>query len=289
MILRSDSRYIVYSFLLHGVVILMLLSLNKIILHQTTKPQVVSLELIDRFPARVVKPKDEDKRKLLVDQEHINDEVDPLAKYLSSHSQRVFKETVAREHGEFQNKKNNRQPMVKLQKQEALRPRPVLVKDLFGSYKNSLQKVIEKKFQSETQSFQEGGETSRSRDYLPETEEGVETLLTTHEFVYYTYYNRIRGQLSQYWEPKIKQKIIALFKRGRRIASTQDHVTKVQIVLDSKGLLIKVQVINESGIQDLDDVAVEAFKAAAPFPNPPKGIIDPDGTVKIQWDFVVES
>jgi len=53
--------------------------------------------------------------------------------------------------------------------------------------------------------------------------------------------------------------------------------------------LIKVQVIGRSGIQDLDDAAVEAFKAAAPFPNPPKGIVDEDGTIRIRWDFILEA
>jgi len=48
-------------------------------------------------------------------------------------------------------------------------------------------------------------------------------------------------------------------------------------------------VIGDSGIQDLDDAAIEAFKAAAPFPNPPKGVVENDGTVQIRWDFVLET
>jgi protein TonB len=76
---------------------------------------------------------------------------------------------------------------------------------------------------------------------------------------------------------------------GRTIASVEDRLTKVIIILDQKGTLIKVQVLDGSGVQDLDDAAVEAFRAAAPFPNPPKGIIDPDGTIKIRWDFVLEA
>ncbi|HPI41531.1 MAG TPA: TonB family protein [Pseudobdellovibrionaceae bacterium] len=53
--------------------------------------------------------------------------------------------------------------------------------------------------------------------------------------------------------------------------------------------MVKVQVIGDSGIQDLDDAAIEAFKAAAPFPNPPKGVVENDGTVQIRWDFVLET
>ena len=50
-----------------------------------------------------------------------------------------------------------------------------------------------------------------------------------------------------------------------------------------------VQVLNDSGIRDLDDAAVEAFKEAAPFPNPPEGIVESDGTIKIRWDFILEA
>ena len=35
--------------------------------------------------------------------------------------------------------------------------------------------------------------------------------------------------------------------------------------------------------------AIEAFKEAAPFPNPPAGIVESDGTIKIRWDFVLEA
>ena len=42
-------------------------------------------------------------------------------------------------------------------------------------------------------------------------------------------------------------------------------------------------------MRELDDAAVEAFRQAAPFPNPPKGLIETDGTIKIRWNFVVES
>jgi protein TonB len=40
---------------------------------------------------------------------------------------------------------------------------------------------------------------------------------------------------------------------------------------------------------DLDSAAVEAFRQAAPFPNPPKGMVEADGTIKIRWDFVLEA
>ncbi len=134
-----------------------------------------------------------------------------------------------------------------------------------------------------------GGSSSQTKDYLPDTEKGMETILSTQEFVYFTYYNRIRNQLNQYWEPKIKEKMIHMFKKGRKIASKEDQITKVLITLNTKGELVKVKILSESGTQELDEVALEAFKLAAPFPNPPKGIANENGVIEIRWDFVVET
>lgn len=271
---------------------------------QALKPSApISLEVIEVKPKEALSKKQDVKKGHIVDQERINNELDPNAKYLSSHNQKVIKETVARNHGQFQNikkavekpsekKKTIAESQVKKNIPVAHPKQASLQQDLFGSYKKSLDRALEQQVnhqKNEKTGASAPTEMSQTRDYLPGKEAGMETLLSTREFVYYTYYNRIRNQLSEYWEPKIKQKVLNMFKQGRRIASTEDHITKVQIVLDAKGILMKVQVLGASGVQDLDEVAVEAFRAAAPFPNPPKGIIESDGTVKIEWDFVVES
>ena len=54
--------------------------------------------------------------------------------------------------------------------------------------------------------------------------------------------------------------------QGEVASGGQERITKIVITLDKKGVLQKVQVLEESGIRDLDDAAVEAFRAAAPFP-----------------------
>ncbi|MBK7960027.1 MAG: TonB family protein [Bdellovibrionales bacterium] len=135
---------------------------------------------------------------------------------------------------------------------------------------------------------QNTGNASQSPDYLKDVDLGLETMLSTKEFKYYTYFNRIRRQLSQYWEPKVRDKLHKMFRQGRTIASNEDKITKLVIFLNPTGQLVKVQVMSESGIKDLDEAAIDAFRAAAPFPNPPQGIVDPDGFVKIRWDFVLE-
>jgi protein TonB len=133
------------------------------------------------------------------------------------------------------------------------------------------------------------GQASQSNDHLKNIPISIETMVNSKEFVYYTYYQRIRQQIRQYWEPSIRVKVRKIFAEGRQIASTRDHITKVVIILNPQGSLQKIQVLDGSGVRDLDDAAIDAFRAAEPFPNPPKGIVDPDGTIKIRWDFVLES
>lgn len=300
---KSIPRFLILSILFHGIVMLTSLWLNE--LSSSKKPEVKKAQTISVVilePQTQISKKNQAalRNKRIVDQDKVNDVLDPNADLLSSHNQKVTKETVAKNHGAFQNQKHKQQKQESNPKPESMASTNAkektpnvkqvpLPQDIFGTYKSSLAKALERQKEEENKKAQEGGDVSRSRDYLPDKAEGLETLLSTREFVYYTYYTRIRNQLSEYWEPKIKQKVITMFKQGRRIASADDHITKLQIVLDAKGILMKVQVLDASGIRDLDEVAIEAFRAAAPFPNPPKGIIESDGTVKIEWDFVVET
>jgi TonB family protein len=129
---------------------------------------------------------------------------------------------------------------------------------------------------------------SQTNDYIKDVAIGVETQLNTREFLYYTYFNRIRKKLRQSWEPMVQEKVRSLANRGRDIASNSTAVTRLVITLDAQGTLTRVQVQTTSGLQDLDEAAIEALKSSAPFPNPPKDLIV-DGFILINWDFILES
>ena len=133
------------------------------------------------------------------------------------------------------------------------------------------------------------GKSSQTSDHLKDVNKGLQTLLSTREFVYYSYYQRIREKIRQQWEPRIRQKVRKVFASGRSIASARDRITQVIIILNEAGNLENVQVIGESGVSDLDEAAIEAFRAAEPFPNPPNGIVENDGKIRIRWDFVLEA
>lgn len=228
--------------------------------------------------------------KQIVEQEEKsrNEVVPENTRFLSAKNQKVEKQTVAANRGEFRNSKKT-EPQGPAKKPNFAEMNRKL--GMFKAYDPSAPRDPEASTKRETESTPEsnGSEASASSDYIKDVDQGLETLLNAREFKYYTYYNRIRRQLSQHWEPKVRAKLSQMFKQGRYLASATDRVTKLIVILDTKGNLVKVQMIKDSGVTDLDDAAIEAFQSAAPFPNPPKGIVDPDGTVKIRWDFVLET
>ncbi len=221
----------------------------------------------------------------------INDEIPEDQFFLSRKNQTVKEQTKARHHGDFKNDagkgQNGKAKQDKAKKKKMANKKRkkaidgVRLKNLLPQHSYSSAKNFEVNEAT-------AGQRSQSNDYLKGIKEGKQTVLNTREFVYYAYYERIRGKIRKYWEPVIKDKVKHVFETGRKLASV-DHKTAVVITLDKHGSLVNVQVRDGSGVRDLDDAAVEAFKEAEPFPNPPDGIIENDGKIRINWNFVLEA
>lgn len=262
------------------------------------KPKKETIEVSYISPTKVhPKLADQlDKNRQIVDQadKALNNEVPDDDYYLSKNNQKVLKQTVAREKGEFKNtqaKQTTTNKPVQQQQQAKAENQPVRRLEKFNPMSDMSASFREKSFNTMASGTPSSAATaSQTQDYLKDKSIGVETILSTKEFKYYTYFNRIRKQLSQHWEPKVRDKLTKMFRQGRTIASSdQDRTTKLLIILNQEGVLVNVQLVSDSGVKDLDEAAIESFRSAAPFPNPPKGIVDPDGTVKIRWDFILES
>lgn len=129
---------------------------------------------------------------------------------------------------------------------------------------------------------------SRNNDFIEDLPLGDMTRLNTVEYKYYGFYYRIRQKLEQYWGDSLRKQAQKMWKSGRRIASDENKITSLQITIDKKGNIIDVFVKSTSGINELDEAAIESFNRAGPFPNPPTGLVK-DGSAKIEWGFVVKS
>jgi protein TonB len=63
-------------------------------------------------------------------------------------------------------------------------------------------------------------------------------------------------------------------------------ITSLLVTIDAKGNITKVLLKSTSGINELDEAAIESFNKAGPFPNPPSGMLI-NGEATIEWGFVV--
>ncbi len=233
---------------------------------------------------------DKNKKMQIIEQDKLklNEEIDKKARFLARHNQKVVRETRAEKTGKFSNtaqtgmrKKGSNTAKKKKSKQKMLTGKlPTLDK---------LKPQFSMAPKAENLTVDKVGMNSQTSDHLKDVNKGLQTLLSTREFVYYSYYQRIREKIRQQWEPRIRKKVKKVYASGRSIASARDRVTQVVIILNSEGNLETVKVVGQSGLHDLDDAAIEAFKAAEPFPNPPTGIEESDGKIRIRWDFVLEA
>lgn len=257
-------------------------------------------------------------RQIVEQDQRVNDEIDKNAKYLGKFDQKVLSETRADRSGRFQNRVEQGQEGKSQTLNDALetpskpttesasikepptapsknpsRPQKGLrLKDLPQGEQGlqAFKPDFRPRLNPQGQEGNSGkmGQASQTDDYLKDVNKGVQTLLSTREFVYYAYYSRIKEKLRIHWEPRVRERVRQLIQQGRSLAS-QDRITKILIILNPQGQLIRIEVLGQSGVEDLDQAAMEAFRASAPFPNPPKGIVEEDGTIKIRWDFVLEA
>lgn len=129
---------------------------------------------------------------------------------------------------------------------------------------------------------------SASLSNVKDVEEGLETLLNTSEFKFFSYFNRLQKHMGSFWENQVRQGISSLVERGLEISAGNQLVTKLYVVIGSTGELRDIIILQSCGYDELDQSVIKAFKAAAPFAAPPTPVLESDGTVKITWDFVLE-
>lgn len=153
----------------------------------------------------------------------------------------------------------------------------------------------QKQRQAQQQASSGGGQGSNSpgsatNDYLKDVKEGDRTLLNTKEFVYFSYYRRIRERLEVAWNTKLRATLSSqVYGAERRLANDRNYVTGLTVILDRNGKITAVKVRQRSGARDLDTAAIDAFNDAGPFPDPPAGLVDSEGKIIIPWDFILQS
>ena len=127
---------------------------------------------------------------------------------------------------------------------------------------------------------------SGTQDHLADIDEGNETALNAKRWVYAGFFNRIKEKVRDHWKPAEEYQ-----RRDPtgKIYGGEDRFTQLQVNLKADGSLAKVWVVHTCGLDFLDDTAVEAFKEAQPFINPPRKLVeDGHGIVNFQFGFFFE-
>lgn len=123
-------------------------------------------------------------------------------------------------------------------------------------------------------------------DTIDDVDPGSATILDTQRYKYASFFNRMKDDIDQYWDPVARLK--ARDPEGR-INGSKTRVTRVMIILNADGSLDKISIQQSCNVDYLDDEAVRAVRSAAPFPNPPQGMLDPvDGKLHVPFGFIVE-
>jgi TonB family protein len=127
--------------------------------------------------------------------------------------------------------------------------------------------------------FEGVGGGSPMAERLPGVALGDETALNTRAFRYADFYRRVAEAIRSEWDPNrawdgLDPHDRVFGRAARRVA--------VDIVLDRSGRLVATKVASTSGLPFFDREALRAIDAAAPFPNPPDGLVNGDGHVVLE-------
>ncbi len=127
---------------------------------------------------------------------------------------------------------------------------------------------------------------SGSFDDLEGVDPGTESVLNTHRFRFASFFNRMRQQIDQHWDPN---EVMHRIDPEGRVHGQRTRRTLLHISLTPKGAVKKVNIIDPSGVLDLDKEAIESVNLAAPFVNPPPQMVDPrTGFVEINFMFTLQ-
>src|ERR1051325_4537612 len=121
-----------------------------------------------------------------------------------------------------------------------------------------------------------------SVDHLQDVENGDETSLSSKRWVYASFFNRLKRQVAQNWDPN------SVWRHADptgTVYGTKTRVTEVRVSLSPSGELSKILVVAPSGSIELDEEAMRAFRAAAPFVNPPEGLVQKDNLITFGFSF----
>jgi len=110
---------------------------------------------------------------------------------------------------------------------------------------------------------------SPSNDHLPNVASADRTALNAHEFLYASFWNRVKQLVSFYADQTLAN------ARPRVALRSPRYEMVLSGAIATDGRLLTIEIDKSSGVPEWDNAVKEAFRLAAPFPDPPEGAADP--------------
>lgn len=113
--------------------------------------------------------------------------------------------------------------------------------------------------------------------------DGQSSLLDTVEFKYVSYFNNMIKCIYENWFPL---DLVYKYDPTGEKYFFKNRKTILFVILDEQGYIVQMSIFESSGVEFLDQEAINAFKRCGQFPNPPKGLIK-DNKVEFNFGFKV--
>jgi hypothetical protein len=274
----------------------MLLALGALVLHilllyvaprfaPPVPPAPIEVQQIDPAKLAAVKNRWKERGFLLSKDESKPKENVPTpknARYESDRNRAVEKETRARKTNVIPNVPGQRDATADRDRKAAKNPAKSAKSIPLSNLSNFQSLPVPGPRRDEQESARRGGPgDAGDQAILDDVPEGAENMLNTAESVYYTFYARIYEQIGPLWQSNVRNVVY------RKKLGAGDYVTRVDVVFDSDGNYLECRMISPSGIEELDAVVPASWARVPRFPNPPKGLIQPDGKIHMGWGFTV--
>lgn len=125
-----------------------------------------------------------------------------------------------------------------------------------------------------------------NNDHLEDVQKDSMTQLNASQWRFASFFTRVKQQVSRIWNPALAVK--RYDPRGL-LVNNRSYLTELSITIDNTGSLLATKIIKKSGVNFLDDEAVNAFETAAPFLNPPHAMFEGKERYTFQFGFYLDA
>ncbi|WP_413558510.1 TonB family protein [Bdellovibrio sp. HCB209] len=274
------------SLLLHLGLITGVIVLAPLFENPKTETIEVTLDSAPTTPLSNSKKERQVVRQALVPDQLKVPEDETMARFLSDKRQRVKQEVQAAANGMTENRTNTSTLPKKSMDKAPQQAQQKMDVDKNDTDKDGYRTVDITKDLAEMNSLSHGQSTSG--DSLPtDVKVGSFTALNTDRYLFYSFYARIEELVRYRWETRVQTAINGMNPSVAVSLSRRNWNTQVEFLLDKKGYLQKAIIMKESGVAGFDLAAVNAFKEARIFPNPPQEMVEEDGFIHLKFVFTV--